>query len=63
MNKLREFIEANRKNPCGATWRDLQDYLCDNRDAIADLIDAAQECGITLRADHPLSIALSKLEK
>jgi hypothetical protein len=63
MNKLRELIAEFKKNRGGGEWLELQDFICDRREAIADLIDEAHKIGLTLRKDHPLSVALSKLEK
>jgi hypothetical protein len=62
MNKLRELIAAV-KNQEYLSERKLEKYLYERRDEFADLIDEAQKIGLTLRDDHPLTIALAKLEK
>jgi len=66
MNRLRELI-LMRAETTGVRWDiatvNLILYLRDNAEAMADLIDAARDTGLTLRADHPLTIALDKLEK
>jgi hypothetical protein len=64
MNKLRELItKVDDKSIPGTDYLALLKYLDSNAEAIADLIDAAKSTGLSLRADHPLSVALSKLEK
>jgi hypothetical protein len=58
MNNLRELISLAAQN-----WNQHEYWLISHANDIADLIDEAQKIGLTLREDHPLAIALAKLEK
>ena len=71
MNKLRELMDIKNqtngrdytKKQYDVACSNLHIYLFCNVEAIADLIDAAKECGLAQRPDHPLTIAVNKLEE